>query len=438
MNTGRDGGTWAARLPFYYGWVVVAGMALVGMTITLMLGANVGVFIRPMGDDLGIGSTPFGLAQTARLLAFAASGLVVGRLLDRFGARLPMTAAGAALGAGVAALGLVREGWQLVALFAVVGLIGFQSGQALYTTVPIASWFERKRGKAMAFAFSGVPVGIGVSGPLTQALIDWVGWRSAWVVLGVGGGAVIVLAALLLVRRRPEDMGLEIDGDPAGGEAEAGGARPSGAGEYPWTRQEAMRTPAFWMLAVAFGLFMFGTTSLSVFRIDFFVERGLSPSVAAWSLMADAAASTAVSVSAGLLPRPFQPAGHRGVGVRRAGGVLRGDDDDGERGADDGGDAAVRPGHRDGDGGAERHLACLLRTRPSGSDTRQRAAGYAGVQRPGRAGRRADAGLRGRLLRGVVDGHRAVPRGGGAHPRHAQAPPAGGGRGEDRGLTRRS
>ena len=299
MNTRRGGGTWAARLPFYYGWVVVAGMALVGMTITLMLGANVGVFIRPMGDDLGIGSTPFGLAQTARLLAFAASGLVVGRLLDRFGARLPMTAAGAALGAGVAALGLVREGWQLVALFAVVGLIGFQSGQALYTTVPIASWFERKRGKAMAFAFSGVPVGIGVSGPLTQALIDWVGWRSAWVVLGVGGGAVIVLAALLLVRRRPEDMGLEIDGAPAGGEAEAGAGRPSGAVEYPWTRQEAMRTRAFWMLAVAFGLFMFGTTSLSVFRIDFFVERGLSPSVAAWSLMADAAASTAVSVSAG-------------------------------------------------------------------------------------------------------------------------------------------
>ncbi len=300
MNDRRGGGTWAARLPFYYGWVVVAGMALVGMTITLMLGANVGVFIRPMGDELGIGSTPFGLAQTARLLAFAASGLVVGRLLDRFGARLPMAAAGAALGAGVAALGLAQEGWQVIALFAAVGVIGFQSGQALYTTVPIASWFERKRGRAMAFAFSGVPVGIGVSGPLTQALIDWVGWRSAWFALGIGGGAVIVLAALLLVRRRPEDVGLEIDGGAADDAPGAASGRSGAAREHPWTRQEAMRTPAFWMLSIAFGLFMFGTTSLSVFRIDFFVERGISPSVAAWSLMADAAASTAVSVSAGL------------------------------------------------------------------------------------------------------------------------------------------
>ena len=300
MSVRRTGGTWAAQLPFYYGWVVVAGMALVGMAITLMLGANVGVFIRPMGDDLGIGSTPFGLAQTARLLAFAASGLVVGRLLDRFGARVPMAAAGAALGAAVAALGAVREGWQVVALFAAVRVIGFQSGQALYTTVPIASWFALRRGKAMAFAFSGVPVGIGVSGPLTQALIEWVGWRSAWVILGAGGGAVIVLAALLLVRRRPEDMGLEIDGGALGDASAAAAGRTSAAGEYSWTRQEAMRTRAFWTLAVAFGLFMFGTTSLSVFRVDFFVERGLSPTVAAWSLMADAAASTAVAVTAGL------------------------------------------------------------------------------------------------------------------------------------------
>lgn len=294
---------WLTRSRSFYGWVIVAGMAVVGFVITLMLGANVGVFIEPMREDLGIGVAPFGFAQTARLVSFAGSGFVLGRLLDRYGARIPMAAGAVLFGLAVSALGLVNAGWQIVVLFSLVGAIGFQSGQALYTTVPIAQWFVKRRGRAMALAFSGVPLGIGVSGPLTQLLINQFGWRGAWFMLGGGGSVVIILVSLLLVRRRPEDMGLVPDGPVAAASGPDAAAQPAGAapeaGESSWTRAEAVRTPAFWMLAVSFGLFMFGTGTLSVFRIPYFVEQGISSNVAAWSLPADSVASTALALSAG-------------------------------------------------------------------------------------------------------------------------------------------
>src|SRR5215216_7059968 len=157
-----------------------------------MGGINLGLFIKPMGEELGIGQTFFGFAQTARLIGFSATSWYIGRHLDRHGARLPLVIAALITGATVVGLGAVTDGWQIVVLVFISGMTGLGGfGGNLYATVPISQWFIRKRGKALSMVFLGTPIGIFITPPLTQVLIAQVGWREAWYVLGVVGTVFI-------------------------------------------------------------------------------------------------------------------------------------------------------------------------------------------------------------------------------------------------------
>ena len=72
---------------YYYGWVIVLVMS-VSNAVTMGMGSlNFGLYIKPMGDDLVIGRAAFGWASTARSAAAAATGPVIGRMLDVYGAR---------------------------------------------------------------------------------------------------------------------------------------------------------------------------------------------------------------------------------------------------------------------------------------------------------------------------------------------------------------
>jgi MFS family permease len=291
-------------------------MGVVGAVVMAMAGLNFGLFVRPISEELGIGKSFFGWTQTARLVGFALSGFVVGRIVDRYGSRWPLVVAGIAMGVAVFLLSMLSEAWHLVGLFLMMGIVGMQGGSSnLYTSVPIARWFVRKRGKAMSFAFLGGIAGIAISAPLSQLLIDHLGWRDTWRVLGISGAIIIVVVALLFVRRQPQDMGLLPDGarpdqEPVHAVAPGGSGRPTN--EYSFTRAQAVRTPAFWSLAVVFGMLMFGASTMGIFRIDFFAERGVAPQVAAFSVSLEALASAAVALSLGMV---IDRLDHRYVGA---------------------------------------------------------------------------------------------------------------------------
>ena len=142
----------------FYGWMIVLGAALIGLAASAMAGLNFGFFILPMSEELGIDQSFFGWAFTARMLAFAASGFVLGRILDRFGARVPLVVTGVVATLVLIAFSRVTNGWQLILLFALIGGIGIQgAGASLYLSVPISNWFRRLRGRAMAIAFLAFP-----------------------------------------------------------------------------------------------------------------------------------------------------------------------------------------------------------------------------------------------------------------------------------------
>jgi MFS family permease len=296
----------------YYGWVIVAGLMAVGAVSTGMGGVNLGLVIKPMRDELDIGTSVFGWAQTARIIGFAASGWLLGRLIDKHGARLLLALAGIIAGAAMFALANVQEGWQIVLVFFVVGATGIQGGGgSLFMSVPLANWFMRQRGKAMSIAFIGMPVGIFIFSPLSQLLIDEVGWRDTWLILGGGAAVVIMLVALLIVRRRPEDMGLHIDGvvpTPAAATATREGHAPVFFNEASWTRREALRSSTFWRLTAVDGLRMLAMSTVGIFRVPFFIDdKGFDAHIVAFSLSAEAVFAVLVSLPTGWAVDRYQP-----------------------------------------------------------------------------------------------------------------------------------
>ena len=294
---------------FFYGWVIVLGAALIGWSASAMAGLNFGFFITPMSEELGISQSFFGWAFTARMLAFAASGLVLGRILDRFGPRVPLVLTGLIASLVLIGFSRVTNGWQLIGLFVMIGGIGIQgAGASLYINVPISKWFRRMRGRAMSIAFLGIPAGIFIFPVLTQFLIAKLGWQSTWLVLAAFAGPMLIFVGLFIMRRQPSDYGLLPDGDPpfAPDEDLDDPGRHQPVEEYSWTRAQALRSLTFWRLALILGLLQFSTSSVGLFRIPYFVERGIDPALIGFAYQAEAIASVVAGVPVGFALDRFQ------------------------------------------------------------------------------------------------------------------------------------
>jgi len=123
--------------------------------------------------------------------------------------------------------------------------------------------------------------------PWLQHLIGRSGWRAACWAMGIL--VLVLLAPLnLLLKRRPEDMGLTPDGDPASRDAAAGGQAanvvdPAWAA-VDWTLGRAIRTARFWWIALAYFGGLFSWYAVQVHQTKYLVEIGFSPTYAAWAL----------------------------------------------------------------------------------------------------------------------------------------------------------
>ncbi|HEX7125947.1 MAG TPA: MFS transporter [Thermodesulfobacteriota bacterium] len=211
----------------------------------------------------------------------------LGRLMDRRGPRAVIE-----LGVGLTAAGLllapqIREPWQLYATLGVLvgggGVCLGYTGQALF----LPNWFVRRRGLAMSMAYSGVGVGSIVLLPWVQTLIGDAGWRAACWTLGVL--VLVLLVPLnLLLKGRPEEMGLEPDGDRASAGA-AGVSRTANVVDpawaaVDWTLGRAIRTARFWWIAVGYFCGLFAWYAVQVHQTKYLVEIGFTPTAAAWAL----------------------------------------------------------------------------------------------------------------------------------------------------------
>jgi sugar phosphate permease len=289
---------------FFYGWLMVA----VGFVGLFASGPGqsftISNFVSPIIEELEISRTSISSAYTLGTLTAAFGLSYLGQLIDRFGARAMLVTVSLLLGISAICFSAVTNIVALYAVFTAVRIFG-QGALMLTSHNLVSQWFVRRRGLALSLVNLGFAVGSATYPPLTQILIGGVGWRTAWIWLGMGSWLLVIPIALLFVKSRPEELGLSPDGaapsqvERPEGEGTATSA-PAAGGES-WRIGEAIRTRQFWIMGVAVAIPSMLITGMVFHQISYFLEQGLSAQTAASVFTVSAVAMVTAGLFFGFL-----------------------------------------------------------------------------------------------------------------------------------------
>ena len=297
------------RQGLFYGWYIVGVGFLANVASSFALASTLSIFLKPLTTELGISRGVFSLLRSGEGIIGACLAPLVGTLTDRYGGRWLMAIGASIVGVGYLLLGHVESFGQFAAIRMTLVTFGDVLMGYMVVNVVVAQWFVRRRGRAFAVTSMGVgfaKVGMPI---LVASLLLTLGWRQTWMVFGVLTVALLVLPAVLVVRRSPEDMGLYPDGaaEPvAGGNGSARNKKTASElrfadSETVWTRTEAVRSSAFWLLVTTFGISSIGVTGLNLHVYSYVTDIGHSAVVAATVMSVIASMQLASPLAWGLL-----------------------------------------------------------------------------------------------------------------------------------------
>jgi MFS family permease len=260
-----------ARPRIFYGWLVVAAgfaVTFVGFGCVYSFSAFIEPLQREFGASRGSVSVVFSLAA----FLYFGLGAVSGPLADRFGSRplalLGMILVGASLAAASVAHGL---GW----IYAIYGLgMGLGVGASYVPAMGATQrWFVRYRALASGLASSGIGAGTLLVPPFAALLIAHLGWRGAYLALGVGA-VVIGSAMALLIENDPRDRGIVPDGETLRAEVAASQATAQPAAGT--TIADAVKSRAFILLYAACLACAFGVFVPFVHLVPYAIDHGIA------------------------------------------------------------------------------------------------------------------------------------------------------------------
>ena len=274
------------RPVIFYGWWIV----LSGTAIMSLMGAfsyyGMGVFFNSIKDDLGWSAAALGAALSLARIQGGVLAPGVGFLIDKYGSQRLVLIGVVLSGLGFILLGQTMSViyFYIIFIFLVQG--GVSAGMGNAPMAAVTNWFSRRRATALGVMNLGLSFGGILALPLAQ-IIEAFGWRRALVF----AGATIWIVGIPLsfvIRHRPEDYGYLPDGDKPEerGDGDFPGAQaPQEVTYSPW---QAVKTQAFWSIALMFSARHFVTGSVALFLIPLLQERGMSLTDAATvlSLMA--------------------------------------------------------------------------------------------------------------------------------------------------------
>ena len=271
------------RLPFYYGWVIVAGFFLAGFAAGGPMVFGFSIFIVPMEEELGWSRATLLFPLTLGLVLLTVLSPLLQPLMDRRGwPAIVLTVSSILVGVGMILSSRVQEPWHFIVAFGLVSGAGFAAGGGFAHLALVPKWFVRMRARAIAIGSMGTAVSAMVYPLFAETAINAFGWRTAWVAIGISS-LVLLIPAALLMRRAPEDAGLLPDGDTHEEAAQrahaaaAGGARE----ERSYTPREAARHRTTWLIVGVMMLTAPTLVGLTSNWVAHFRDIGLSSATAA-------------------------------------------------------------------------------------------------------------------------------------------------------------
>jgi sugar phosphate permease len=290
----------ASRLPFYYGWIVLACLCCAGFARQGPAVATFSIFVEPLTREFGWSRAALSGAVSLGGLLAALVLPLIGPLLDRRGSRLVLSFAILVNGAALLLLSLTPSLLVFYLLFCIARM-NWAGPFDLGIYGALSNWFVSRRTFAASIATLAQMLGLVAMPLIAQFAIAHDGWRAGWLVLGAVVLLVGFIPVALLLVRRPEDMGLAPDrAVPAAAQA---GASATARAEPSFSRRQALRTSSFWLLMLFTVLIYPVQAGVSLHQASHLVRRGLDPNTAALIVSSFSFASAMATIACGFLPR---------------------------------------------------------------------------------------------------------------------------------------
>lgn len=259
---------------FAVGWRQV-GASMVIMACAAMVASTYGIIAVPLAREFHPSRMVLMLAMTIMTLVSALIAPFLGNLMDKVSLRRIIGVGIALLVGGYLALSFVNSFVQVLVVCGVFFAGANVLAGPIAATVLLTRWFDRRRGRALGIAISGIAGGTIFFPPLIQFLLDTFAWRDGLRVL-----ALVLLAltgpALMLLVNRPADRGLHPDGaESAPPTAEARGEGP------PQSTAAILADPAFWLLTAVITTVLAGMMGMVTNVVPMAVDLGVAPQAAA-------------------------------------------------------------------------------------------------------------------------------------------------------------
>ncbi|MDP1442282.1 MFS transporter [Priestia megaterium] len=273
------------RIKIHYAWVIVF---VTFLTLLAVQGVRLsfGAFVQPWEEEFSMDRGTISLISTLSFIIYGLSQPIIGKLVDKWGARIILSLSTFLVGISIFLTSFVTQPWQLFFLYGILVSLGVGGASNVAATVIVTNWFNEKRGLALGLMEAGFGAGQMLLVPGSLLLIHWFNWEVTVIILGLFLILIILPVMLLFLRNNPQEKGLL----PIGGNSKV-----EDIGEQKDMREDisiwkVFRQKEFWFLILPFGVCGFTTTGLmDTHLIPYSHDHGFSTNVT----------SAAVSVLAG-------------------------------------------------------------------------------------------------------------------------------------------
>jgi sugar phosphate permease len=259
----------------HYAWVIVF---VTFLTLLAVQGVRLsfGAFVEPWERDFSMDRGEISLISTLSFIVYGLSQPIIGRLVDKLGARTILSASTLLVGVSIFLTSFIQYPWQLFILYGIFISIGVGGASNVAATVVVTNWFNQKRGLAFGIMEAGFGAGQMLLVPGSLMLIHWFNWKLTVTILGIFLTIIVFPIMLLFLRNHPQDKGLL----PIGGNIGEGNTIRKNDNKASLSVGEIFQKKEFWLLILPFGLCGFTTTGLmDTHLIPYSHDHGFSTNV---------------------------------------------------------------------------------------------------------------------------------------------------------------
>jgi MFS family permease len=293
------------KIPFYYGWIIVAGSGSSMFVRNSAATLTIAVFVYPMSESLGWSRTVIvGASSLAGILAIFISPLS-GWIIQKYGTKITLLISVLLLGLSIALLSQTFSPIMFYLLFGISRII-FSSPIQIGATTVVTKWFSENRGKATGLLGMFHSLGMGFFPLFAQIIMNISGgnpdsWRSSWLWIGVSVWIISVPLILFTLFNSPSDLGIKTNISKREEEvSELGRSYKSVSLKF------ALKSTTFWMLAIVGFLTYFIHTGVNIHQAAYLIDKGISPIYAATTLTIMAIGTGFGSIICGWASDKFQ------------------------------------------------------------------------------------------------------------------------------------